>query len=102
MPNSDWHNHWGTDGVIFNSFTGTSLGGLSVGGNTVMFQGNGGRTIAMGLIDEAGDSWLTDGSGVQLWKNAINGVQPVPEPATMAVLGMGALALIRRKKKSGL
>jgi hypothetical protein len=30
----------------------------------------------------------------------INGTEVVPEPATMAALGMGALALLRRKKKS--
>ena len=28
----------------------------------------------------------------------INGTQPVPEPATLAALGLGAMALIRRKR----
>lgn len=98
-PNGDWHDHWAVDGQVFTSFTGVSLGGLSAGGDTVMLLGNSGRTIAMGVIDEAGDTWDADGSAVQLWENSIRMVV-VPEPATMATLGLATLALIRRRKKA--
>jgi hypothetical protein len=97
-PNSDWHDHWFTDGQVFTGFVGTSLGGLSAGGDTVMFLGNAGRTIAMSVIDEAGDTWNNNGSAVQLWENGIRRVL-VPEPATTLALlaGLGGLALRKRR-----
>lgn len=39
-------------------------------------------------------------NGLAFIDNASFGANPVPEPATMAVLGMGALALVRRRKKA--
>ena len=75
MPNSIWHSHWGDDGDEFIPDPGAV--GLAHIGNLlqpVMVLGNSGRTIASFLIDEAGDTWLNDGSAVQLWENMLNTV----------------------------
>jgi hypothetical protein len=75
MPNSDWHNHWGDDGDRFNPL-GTAVGLAHIGSpaTPVMVLGNGGKTIASSVLDEAGDTWLNDGSGVALWTNMIQEV----------------------------
>jgi len=46
-----------------------------------------------------GDATTTGGSYSTYWDN-ISAGQPVPEPATMAALGFGAVALLRRRKKA--
>jgi hypothetical protein len=98
MSNSDWHDHWGDDGDAF-GFTVVSgtVGMANLSGITdpVMVRGNGGRTIAAFLIDEAGDTWLSDGSGVTLWENMFYNL--VPEPTAGALFVMGALACIARR-----
>ncbi|MEM7203849.1 MAG: hypothetical protein AAF628_26535 [Planctomycetota bacterium] len=72
MPNSDWHDHWNDDGDEFSPLAG-SVGLAHVGGNDpVVVLGNRGRTLASFSVDEAGATWLRDGSAIQLWKNMID------------------------------
>ena len=75
QPNFDWHDHWSDDGDEFIALNG-AVGVANVGNplTPVMVHGNGGRTISAPALDEAGDTWLNDGSGVQLWVNMLNQV----------------------------
>lgn len=83
--------------------------GLAVGGGHVWLTGNtsasgtlriAGFNLATGLYDEAfeltglGTSSYASGA---TW--APNALTPVPEPATMATLALGAIALLKRRKK---
>jgi len=104
MPNGGWHDHWSDDGDVF-ALTrgGTFLAGLGSRSAPVMALTNGGRTIAAPLFDEAGGTWLSDGSGRRLWSNMIGALRaptptPVPEPATMALVGLGIGVVAARKR----
>ncbi|MDF1798842.1 MAG: hypothetical protein P1V81_06675 [Planctomycetota bacterium] len=70
MPNGDWHDHWSDDGDTF-TVTGGGVPVAHFGDPTrpTVVLGNGGRTLAMPCFDEAGDTWLNDGSALRLWEN---------------------------------
>jgi PEP-CTERM motif len=54
---------------------------------------SGGVTLQLGAVNGAG------GAGTHMFFDNVS-VSVVPEPATFAVLGLGAIALIRRKRKN--
>ena len=96
MPNNDWHDHWTDDGDQFNLLAGSvGLAHIGAPATPVMVLGNNARTIAAPVFDEAGDTWLGDGSGVQLWENMMT---LVPGPGAMALLGLAGLAGSRRRR----
>ncbi len=45
-------------------------------------------------------SFASVGDHVTAWHDATLSVQPVPEPSMMAVLGLGAVGLLKRRRKS--
>ncbi|MEM7311269.1 MAG: hypothetical protein AAF682_31675, partial [Planctomycetota bacterium] len=71
MPNSDWSDFFFDDGDFFATVGSVSMATLSGTDDAVMARGNDGRTIAAPVLDEAGGTWLVDGSGVRLWENMI-------------------------------
>ena len=72
MPNASWHGHWTDDGDQFNLLAGAKgLAHVGTASTPVMARGNGGKTIAAFAVDDAGDTWINDGSAVQLWENMI-------------------------------
>ncbi|MCB0826609.1 MAG: PEP-CTERM sorting domain-containing protein [Armatimonadetes bacterium] len=73
---------WGNDGTSFDN-------SLTVSGNTMV-----GSSIAQSLIDTAG----TAGGHLPVFADIT--YSTVPEPATLAIVGLGAAALIRRRRQS--
>ncbi|MEM7307306.1 MAG: hypothetical protein AAF682_11580 [Planctomycetota bacterium] len=91
MPNSDWSDEFDDDGDEFLPLD-KALGLAHIGDPTtpVLVQGNAGRTIASFLIDEAGGTWLADGSGVALWGNLMRRLY---EPEAACSIRTGVLDL---------
>ena len=73
MPNSDWHTHYGDDGDTFTP-TGTGIGLAHLGNpaEPTIVLGNQGRTMALPLLAEAGDTWVNSGELQTLWHNVMD------------------------------
>lgn len=81
--------------------TGTLIAtaGLSYGTSafpTVALTGSGIPGVARSIVAKGGSVDFPDSL---FWDNVEAHAAPVPEPATFAILGIGAVALLRRKKK---
>jgi hypothetical protein len=85
---------WSQSGPIGNNYQGLQpttidiASGLGAGTYTL-------TVWAKSWGDVGGDSWLTDGGNNY---SATFNVNPIPEPATMSLLGLGALAMVLRRK----
>ena len=85
---------WTQSGPVGNDYNGLQAttiniaSGLPVGNYTLI-------VWAKSWGDVGGDSWLNNGGANY---SANFNVQAVPEPATMSLLGLGALAMVLRRK----
>jgi hypothetical protein len=104
-------NNWYRESVTWNFTTNqimsVSLTNLTAGGsaNTVDVSGNGwyltgGQNNVLGQTQATDIRLFGSGSAGDLMGYDNFSVAPVPEPASMAVLGLGALALLRRRRKA--
>ena len=91
-----------TQTVNFNSLTDfTGLAGTNVGSNTftdTQFDGLSAITIRIAYDDRESNNGGASATRLDNW--TLNGtVVPVPEPSSTALLGLGGLALILRRRK---
>jgi hypothetical protein len=104
-------NHWYRQSVQWdfasNQILSVSIQDLTAGGsNTVIDVSGNGWFLTGGQNNVLGQAMATDvrlfasGSAGDLMGYDNFSVAPVPEPASIAVLGLGALALLRRRRKA--
>jgi hypothetical protein len=103
---NNWYRESVTWSFATNQILSVSIRNLTTGGsnNVVDVSGNnwflsGGQNNALGQAMATDVRLFASGSAGDLMGYDNFSVSPVPEPATMAVLGLGALALLRKRRK---
>jgi len=87
----DWHDHWFDDGdLFFPQGNAVGLAHLGDPSQPALVWGNGGRTVASFVLDEAGDSLLSSDGAIRLWKNLI---ELVTSPEASCSFRAGTLGL---------
>ncbi len=112
-PGTAWQslplNHWFHQTVTWdfgtNLITDTTLTDITAGGATNDFKPTGwylagGANNAGGLATPTDVRFFTSGSAGDIMGYDNASVGPVPEPASFAALGLGAIMLIRRRRKA--
>ena len=106
MQDADGHDWWTGAGALShvsgNDYT-LSAGASGDIGAVVLQPGDVVGVVLWGKTyddagDEAGDEWYSGGGGNYHAFFEVGGPTPIPEPATMSLLGLGALAMVLRRK----
>ena len=102
---NDWYHQTVTWNFTTGLITDTTLKDITAGGTTNDFQPSGwylsgGANDTLGLPLPTGVRFFASGgAGDMMGYDNLN-ASPAPEPASMAFLGLGALALIRKRRKA--
>ncbi len=92
---------YGNAGVYISTHLGGSLVGQSVGSTLYTLDNQGNIVFTIGTFDLTNNGWAGYGSGPTYTDNyqLTTSVVPAPEPATLSLVGVGSLALIRKLRK---
>lgn len=105
LPVNHWYHQTITWDFTSNLILDTTLRDITANGSTNDFHPTGwyltgGANNALGQATPTAVRFFASGGAGDMMGYDNVTVTPVPEPASMAILGMGALALIRRRRKA--